>query len=201
MSDTWTIAQAAVIIDKPAEFLKKAVEHAAIKPSKAKLGGKQVYAFEMRDLVFYCALDDLKAGLTTVKQTELFKALMAMPLRSEIGTVEVGNLRYDFEPFARLVKRNIEAVLKSHELVDTSGDEPVIKGTDVNAYRIAALSEGMRTDEILRDYPSLSDAQVAAAKAFAASHPKPGRPYPRITAKGALRTARADSSEFLPTRR
>lgn len=201
MSDTWTIAQAAVIIDKPPELLKRAVEHAPVKPSKAKRGGKRVYALEMRDLVFYCALDDLKAGLTTVKQAELFKALKEVPLLSEIGIVEVGHLRYDFGPFVRQVKRNIEAVRKSHELIDTSGNEPVIKGTDVNAYRIAALCEGMRVDEILRDYPSLSDDQVAAAKAFAASHPKPGRPYPKITAKRALRTARADPREFLPPRR
>ena len=201
MSDTWTIAQAAVIIDKPPEFLKKAVEHAPIKPGKTTLGGKQVYAFAMRDLVFYCALDDLRAGLTAVKQGELLQALMAMPVRSEIGTVEVGQLRYDFGPFVRVVERNIEAVRKSHELIDRSGDEPVIKGTDVAAYRIAALCKGMRVDEIIRDYPGLSEAEVAAAKAFAASHPKPGRPYPTVTAKGALRTARADASDFLPKRR
>jgi uncharacterized protein (DUF433 family) len=201
MSDTWTIAQAAVIINKNPELLKKQVERAPIKPNMARQGRKQVYAFEMRDLIFYCALDDLKEGLTTSKQAELFEALKKAPLHSAIGTVEVGYLRYDFGPYVKVVRRNIEAVRKSHELIDRTGDEPVIKGTGINAYRIAALCEGMTVEEILADYPSLSDVEVAAAKAFAASHPKPGRPYPKITAKRALREARADPGPYLPERR
>ena len=126
---------------------------------------------------------------------------MALPPRSEIGTVEVGRIRYDFGSSERAVKRNIGAVEKSHELIDATGDEAVIRGTDVAAHRIAALCEGMSVDEIRRDYPSLSNDQIVAAKAFAISHPKAGRPYPKITAKKALRTARADPSKFLPTRR
>jgi hypothetical protein len=42
---------------------------------------------------------------------------------------------------------------------------------------------------ILADYPSLTREQVLAAKAYADAHPKPGRPYPAITAKQALRSA------------
>jgi uncharacterized protein (DUF433 family) len=37
-------------------------------------------------------------------------------------------------------------------MIDRTGDEPVIKGTAINAYRIAALHDGMTVEEILRDY-------------------------------------------------
>jgi uncharacterized protein (DUF433 family) len=98
------------------------------------------------------------------------------------------------------VKKNIEATEKLFKLIDRTGDEPVIKGTDVNAYRIAALHDGMTVEEIRRDYPSLSEQQVLAAKVYAESHPKAGRPYPKNTFKKIMREARADADEFLPTR-
>jgi uncharacterized protein (DUF433 family) len=98
------------------------------------------------------------------------------------------------------VKKNIEATEKLFRLIDSTGEEPVIRGTDINAYRIAALHDGMKLEEIVQDYASLSQQQVLAAKAYSASHPKPGRPYPTTTAKKSMREARADADPFLPTR-
>jgi uncharacterized protein (DUF433 family) len=200
MSDTWTIAQAAIIIEKPSQILQKTVERAPVKPALARRGGRRMYVFEMRDLVFFCALDDMKDGITSNKQVELYKALKNIPTQSAIGSIDIGSLRYDFKPYVRRVKRNIEATEKLFKLIDRTGDEPVIKGTDINAYRIAALHDGMTVEEILRDYPSLSKQQVLAAKAYAESHPKVGRPYPKNTAKRIMWEARADADQFLPTR-
>ena len=68
--------------------------------------------------------------------------------------------------------------------------EPVLRGTDIEVYRIAALlAGGMPVEDIETDYPSLSRDGIEAAKAYADAHPKPGRPYPRTTAKRALREA------------
>ncbi len=70
--------------------------------------------------------------------------------------------------------------------------KPLALSTEV--YRIAALLEGgMPVDAVLADYPSLTFDQVVAAKAYADAHPKPGRPYPPITAKQALRGAGLDA--------
>jgi len=200
MSDTWTIAQAAMIIEKPSQLLQRTVERAPVKPTLARRGGRRIYVFEMRDLVFFCALDDMKDGITSHKQIELYKALKSMPAQAAIGSINVGPLTYDFKPYVRRVKKNIEATEKLFKLIDRTGDEPVIKGTDINAYRIAALHDGMTVEEILLDYPSLSEQQVLAAKAYAESHPKPGRPYPKNTAKKTMWEARADAGQFLPAR-
>jgi uncharacterized protein (DUF433 family) len=200
MYDTWTIAQAAMIIEKPSQLLQKTVERAPVKPALAQSGRKRIYVFEMRDLVFFCALDDMKDEITSHKQVELYEALKNIPRQSAIGTVEIGSLRYDFKPYVRRVKKNIEATEKLFKLIDRTGDEPMIKGTGINAHRIAALHDGMTIEAILQDYPSLSEQQVLAAKAYAEGHPKAGRPYPKNTAKNVMRDARADASEFLPTR-
>lgn len=200
MSETWTIAEAAMIIEKPSQLLQKTVERAPVKPALARRGGRRVYVFEMRDLVFFCALDDLKDGITSNKQVELYKALKSIPTQAAIGSIDIGSLRYDFKPYVRRVKKNIEATEKLLRLIDKTADEPIIKGTDVNAYRIAALHDGMTIEEILRDYPSLSEQQIHAAKAYAESHPKSGRPYPKTTVKKVMLEARADAGDFLPTR-
>src|SRR5580658_8734063 len=112
MSDTWTIAEAAMIIEKPSQLLQKTVERAPVKPALARRGGRRVYVFEMRDLVFFCALDDMKDGITSHKQVELYKALKSIPTQAVIGSIDIGSLRYDFKPYFRRVKRNIEATEK-----------------------------------------------------------------------------------------
>lgn len=72
----------------------------------------------------------------------------------------------------------------------TSAGDTVLAGTTIEVYRIAALLEGgMSRLEILSDYPSLTADQVDFAEAYAKAHPNPGRPYPRLTAKAALRSA------------
>ena len=57
-------------------------------------------------------------------------------------------------------------------------------------YRIAALlAGGLSVSEVLEDYPSLSAEDVETAQTYAEAHPKAGRPYPRTTAKRALKGA------------
>jgi hypothetical protein len=73
--------------------------------------------------------------------------------------------------------------------VDGSRHQPVIGGTNVEAYRIAALLDGgMSVAAVLEDYPSLTKAQVLAAKAYAEATPNPGPSYPGRTAKAAMRS-------------
>lgn len=200
MSETWTITQAAMIIGKPPDAFQRIVERAPLKPTQAQRGNRRFYVFTMRDLVFFGALDELKNGLTKQKQAEFYNILKTMPDNSPIGSVKIGHLKYDFSPFVRQVKRGIEATEKLYKLIDPSGEEPMIKGTGISAYRIAALHDGMTVEEILADYPSLAREQILAARAYAEGHPKAGRPYPKSTAKRSMRKTRVDAAEFLPQR-
>ena len=79
----------------------------------------------------------------------------------------------------------------------------VISGTTIEAHRIAALLDGglMDVDEVVRDYVSLTRAQVLAAKAYADAHPWTGEPFPELTAKKAMRDAKLDDLvPYLPRR-
>ena len=58
------------------------------------------------------------------------------------------------------------------------GGEPVLKGTRVTLRTVlASLAEGATTAEILADFPTLSEADVRAAIAFAAASAQEDLPW------------------------
>lgn len=63
------------------------------------------------------------------------------------------------------------------------GGEPVIRGTRIPVRTIlASLAEGDRTDDILKDFPTLTEEDVRAVIAFAAASAEedlPPVPMPR----------------------
>lgn len=66
----------------------------------------------------------------------------------------------------------------------------VLKGTDVEVYRIAALiAAGVSVGSVLEDYPSLTADQIVFSQVYATAHPIRGRLYPPMTAKAAMRLA------------
>ena len=85
-----------------------------------------------------------------------------------------------FEPVA-----DVHHTGETARFIDERG---VIRGADVEAHRIAALvGGGMRVDEVSKDYPNLTHEQIEAAVQYAATSPKPGRPFPTRTVKAVLR--------------
>ena len=59
------------------------------------------------------------------------------------------------------------------------GGEPVIKGTRVPIRTfLASLAEGARIEEILEDFPTLTERDVRAVIAFAASSAEEDLPIP-----------------------
>ncbi|HWR98847.1 MAG TPA: DUF433 domain-containing protein [Candidatus Methanoperedens sp.] len=63
------------------------------------------------------------------------------------------------------------------------GGEPVVKGTRVTVRTVlASLAEGSSTEEILADFPSLSEQSVRAVIAFAARSAEEDLPVPALPA-------------------
>jgi uncharacterized protein (DUF433 family) len=61
------------------------------------------------------------------------------------------------------------------------GGEPVLKGTRVTLKTVlASLAEGATTAEILEDFPTLSEEDVRAAIAFAATSAQEDLPLPEV---------------------
>jgi uncharacterized protein (DUF433 family) len=84
---------------------------------------------------------------------------------------------------ARVAKRYRELQSLRKYIVERPGADPVLKGTEVSVYVIAALTQGQSIPEILEDYPSLTEKQVRQATAYASAYPKAGRPYPKRSFK------------------
>ena len=104
------------------------------------------------------------------------------------------NTRAEFGAYEYLWQQPNTSTKKLAELHDKvefrSDGEALLKGTGIEAHRIAALLDGgMTVDEVLADYPSLARDAVEAAGTYADAYPKAGRPYPRTTIKRALRGA------------
>lgn len=61
------------------------------------------------------------------------------------------------------------------------GGEAVMKGTRVTLRTVlASLAEGATTDEILEDFPALTESHVRAAIAFAATAAEEDLPVPAV---------------------
>jgi len=64
--------------------------------------------------------------------------------------------------------------------------DPIIRGTDIPVYVIAALARGQTVAEIIEDYPDLTPERVDAAVEYAKVYPKTGRPLPMRSFKRML---------------
>ncbi|YCI06218.1 DUF433 domain-containing protein (plasmid) [Ensifer sp. D2-11] len=185
-----TTAQAAFVVDAPLDTFKKVVERAPIKPQLVKRGGRSIRQFGQAELVFLHAYDELKQALTPKSQSEFYEALRTSVKRGPTREITFGKQRYDIGQHLLFVERKLKELEKLTAQIDLSGKEPVIRGTHIEAHRIAALLDaGSTIEEVLRDYPSLKEQQVVAARVYAEAHPKAGRPYPKQTAKAAMRAA------------
>jgi uncharacterized protein (DUF433 family) len=109
--------------------------------------------------------------------------------------VRFGRFRITITDLLEEVEQRTHRLSELADKVEFGRDgEALLKGTTTEVYRIAALLDGgMQIDAVLADYPSLTHDQVMAAKAYAGAHPKPGRPYPPITVKQAMRGAGLDA--------
>jgi uncharacterized protein (DUF433 family) len=62
-----------------------------------------------------------------------------------------------------------------------NGGEPTLRGTRVTVRTVlASLAEGAWIDEILADFPTLTEAQVRAVIAFAAASAEEDLPVPAV---------------------
>jgi uncharacterized protein (DUF433 family) len=186
----FTAAEAAFVLREPVRVVKKALDEGPIESVLTRKAGVRVRAIGWRDLFYLYAVRVLREELTPKARTEFYKALRRT--RVERGReVNFGRLRIKVADLVKQVERRTAKLAELADKVEfRANGEPVLKGSEIEIYRIAALlSGGMSIEDIQQDYPSLSRDAIETAKAFAETYPKPGRPYPRTTAKRALQGA------------
>ena len=99
--------------------------------------------------------------------------------------VHDGFLTIDFAPFWTSVDKRLQRLNAARAQVSvddgTLGGTPVIRGTRVPVYDVAAsVAAGNPIERILSSYPSLNREQVDLAALFAEANPQRGRPRQRV---------------------
>lgn len=186
----FTAAEAAFVLREPVRAVKKALDAGPVRPVLLRRAGAPVRAIEWRDLFYLYAVRALRDELTPKARTEFYEALQQAPTAKR-DEVRFGRFRISVRDLIEEVERRTSDLAALAEKVEFQADsEPVLKGTSIEVYRIAALLEGGASiEQVLEDYPSLSRNQVETAQAYAEAYPKAGRPYPRTSVKRALQGA------------
>jgi uncharacterized protein (DUF433 family) len=188
--DQFTAAEAAFVLREPLRAVKKALDAGPVRPVLLRRAGSAVRMIDWRDLFYLYAIQALREELTPKARSEFYEAIQTTPLERN-GEVRFGRFRIAVADLIEEVERrtaNLTALAGS--VAFRADGEPLLRGTEIEVYRIAALlAGGMTVSEVLEDYPSLSREAVEHAKAYAEAHPKAGRPYPGTTAKRALQGA------------
>lgn len=184
----FTPAEAAFLLGEPVKVLKKALDAGVVEAKLVRRPGVGlVREIEWPDVVYLHAVQALRDELTVKARAEFYKALKNTEIE-RVDEIRFGQLRVVIDDFKREMlerRRALEELVAKVEF--RSDGEPLLKGTTIEVYRIAALLDGgLAPDEVADDYPSLSRDDIETARAYAGAYPKNGRPYPRTTAKRAL---------------
>lgn len=189
-SARYSAAEAAFVLREPVRAVKKALDAGPVRPVLLRRAGSPVRAIEWRDLFYLYAVRALRDELTPKARTEFYQALQQAPIERG-DEVRFGRFRISVRDLVKEVEQRTTDLAALAEKVEFRADgEPLLKGTSIEVYRIAALLDGGSSpQQVLEDYPSLLVQQVEAAQAYAEAYPKAGRPYPRTSVKRALQGA------------
>jgi uncharacterized protein (DUF433 family) len=188
-----TLPQAALMLGADEKQIRKTIERGPLTPTSVEVGKRRHWRLDGLDIVY---LRLCSAYSPTVRRA-IYGSLKAwptnQPLRDALTVRPNGQPPVEI-PLRRAVRDTLADLKDLDQLkgvIDADAGAALIRGTGVEAHRIAALVEGgMPISEVLRDYPGLKRAQVEAAVAYAKAHPKQGRPFPSRTVKSMLRRGR-----------
>jgi len=184
----WTLPEAAFVLDQPLDAIKRDVNRRPLKPEASGPAKRAVRCVGLTDLVYLDMVATYRHTLTPSALDDLYVAVIKESPQS--ASVSVGPLIVQLKRHRTNVAQRLKALEAVDRAIEIKHGAPVVRGTDIEVHRLAALSAGGATDEeILEDYPSLSPAKIKAATAYARAHPKSGRPYPATSAKRAMQGA------------
>lgn len=185
-----TLREAAFVFGETFKDIARVIdEHPELTP-KVAYGKRALRVLGKADLMYLQALREVGELLTPIGRRVLHEALINSHSAQEIT---VGEFVLHLDQLQCKVERRLQALNRLKDGVEGHPENPYIKGTDVEVYRISALLDGGATvEQVAEDYPLLTREQIKAAHEYAAAIPKKGRPYPKKSFKRATRTLNLD---------
>jgi uncharacterized protein (DUF433 family) len=180
-----TLNEAGYVVGQSSTAINRAIDRGVIKARLQRHGKIQLRKLGPAELRFLAIAGEVQKDLTPAARHKVYQAMRRLPADAQrvvLGVMEFKLVEIDRRIAERL--RHLEAVKAL--VVQRSGEDPIIRGTNVSAYVVAALARGQTTAEIVEDYPSLTPEQIAATVEYAKIYPKPGRPLPARSFKRTL---------------
>lgn len=185
-AEALTLSEAGYVLNRSATALNKCVDTGVIRARQRKVGSAVQRVLGPAEMRFLLVADRLDKDLTPAGRRRLYEAICR--LSGDAHRVALGEIVLDLGKIDADLKIRLRRLGELRRWVETAGDrgEPVIKGSKVPVYMVAALARTQSAAEIVEDFPSLSPEQVEAAIEYSKAYPKRGRPYPSRSLKRAL---------------
>lgn len=181
----FTLTEAAYAFGENVKNVIRLVDEHPDLVSKTVIGRRGRRVLAASDLVYMEAVRELRDVLTPVGRRQLHEALVGSGTQPEVS---FGSLKLPLASLKKKVQERIDVLDRLKDTIEGDPEDPFIKGTDVEVYRIAALlAGGFTAGEVREDYPLLSLEKIERAGDYAQALPKKGRPYPGKSFKRATR--------------
>lgn len=182
-----TLREAQFLIGMPEKEINRAIDRGEVEKinepeedasaqgvGKARKRGRRI---GLPELLFLSLEKQMHADLSPSGRRKLYHAFKKHEMKTR--TVNFGPFKVSIVEIQRdFLSRYKQLRDAKKGIVERNESDPVIKGTDISAYRVAAIAQGQTLEEIKVDYPTLTEEQIKAAIAYTEAYPKSGRPYP-----------------------
>lgn len=180
-----TLNEAGYVVGQSSTAINRAVDRGVIKAKLQRRGKARLRKLGPAELRFLAIAGEVEKDLTPAARRKVYEAIRRLP--ADAHRLEFGVMEFKLADVDRRIAERLRRLTEVKALVDVRPEaEPVLRGTNVSVYELAALRRGQTVAEILEDYPGLTAEQVDAAVEYAKVYPKTGRPLPARSFKRML---------------
>ncbi|MBX3583155.1 MAG: DUF433 domain-containing protein [Rhizobiaceae bacterium] len=181
-----TLSEAGYVLNRAPALLNKAVDTGVIRARQRRVGSAVQRLLGPAEMRFLLVAERLDKDLTPKGRRRLYDAIRQLDV--DAHRVSLGEIVLDLGKVDRDLEGRLERLEALRGWVEPAADgtDPVVKGTRIPVYMVAALARKQSVSEIGEDFPSLTHEQIEGAIEYAKAYPKRGRPYPTTSLKRAL---------------
>jgi uncharacterized protein (DUF433 family) len=180
-----TLNEASYVVGQSSTAINRAVDRGIIRAKLQRRGKVQLRKIGSPELRFLAIAGEVERDLTPAARRKVYEAVRRLPADAHL--LSIGIMEFKLAEIDQRIAGRLQQLQDMKALVEEHPDaDPVIRGTNVSAYVIAALAQGETVAEIIDDYPGLNAGQIEAATAYTKVYPRPGHPLPTRSFKKML---------------
>lgn len=173
--------EASYVTGLPEKTINQAIDRKEVATLPARREGENERLIGFPELVYLSLRDSVGPLLSAEGKRKLRRQLDLLRASPHPGGVSMGPLQLSIGRDIDEVVEKLGQVERANAFVisdpDVRGGEPVVRGTRITVAMLADLSrQGASREELLEDYPALTEESLDAALLFAKLYPRRGRP-------------------------